>query len=84
MVTDFPSDTWVTYTRDPGKRTGRAVVTRAGKVVRTIPMPAGIPHNYTLCVAFDGNDTWVGTSKGLGRAIGKGYSPRLWAEGKKQ
>jgi len=68
-IVDFPSDTWVTYTRDPGGRTGRAVITRAGKVVRTVKMPKGIPHNHTLCVEFDGDDVWVGTAKGLGRAI---------------
>jgi hypothetical protein len=36
-----------------------------------------IPHNYTLAVEFDGNDVWVGTSKGLARGIGKGYYPGL-------
>jgi ligand-binding sensor domain-containing protein len=77
VVVDFPSDTWITYTRDPGRKSGRAVVSRAGRVLRTIRMPRGIPHNYTLCVEFDGKDAWVGTSKGLGRAIGAGYYPRL-------
>jgi len=28
---------------------------------------------------FDGDDAWVGTSKGLGHAIGKGYYPGLRA-----
>jgi len=71
-VVDFPSDTWVTYTRDPATRSGRAVITRAGKVIRTVKTPTGIPHNYTLCVEFDGDDVWVGTSKGLGRATAEG------------
>jgi len=68
-VVDFPSDTWVTYTMDPKTRTGLAAVTRAGKVVRTMNIPKAIPHNHTLCVEFDGADVWVGTAKGLGRAI---------------
>jgi ligand-binding sensor domain-containing protein len=71
-VVDVQSDTWVTYTLDPGSRTGRAVVTRAGKVIRTVKTPTGIPHNCTQCVEFDGDDVWVGTSKGLGRAIAEG------------
>ena len=71
-VVDFPSDTWVTYTRDPGRTTGRATITRAGKVIRTVKTTKGTPHNYTLCVEFDGADVWVGTSKGLGRAIAEG------------
>ena len=28
-------------------------------------------------VQTDGNDVWVGTSKGLGHGIGEGYYPRL-------
>ena len=36
-----------------------------------------MPHNYALWTEFDGNDVWVGTSKGLARAVGEGYYPRL-------
>ncbi len=71
-VMDFASDTWVTYTMDPASRSGLAAITRAGKVIRTFKTPVGIPHNSTQCVEFDGDDVWVGTSKGLGRAIGEG------------
>ena len=35
--------------------------------------------NHVLCVDIDGNDAWVGTSKGLGLATGSGYYPRLKA-----
>lgn len=68
-VVDFASDTWVTYTMNPSDRTGRASITRGGKVIRTMKTPSGIPHNHVLCVEFDGRDVWVGTSKGLARAI---------------
>ena len=72
-VMDFPSDTWVTYTMEPKTRKGRAVITRANEVVKTVEMPLSIPHNYVLWTEVDGNDVWVGTSKGLARGIGKDY-----------
>jgi len=73
VVTDFRTDTWVTYTMDPNTHKGKAVVSRSGKVVETVRMPRCIPHNYALWVDFDGDDVWVGTSKGVGWAIGSGY-----------
>jgi ligand-binding sensor domain-containing protein len=73
VLADFASDTWVTYTMDPATRTGRAAISRAGKALRTVNVVGSVPHNYVLCVEFDGNDVWVGTSKGLARAVGAGY-----------
>ncbi len=73
VVADFPSDTWVTYTMVPETHRGKAVVAQGETVLDVIDMPQGIPHNYTLWVEFDGNDVWVGTSKGLGHGIGHGY-----------
>ena len=75
IVTDAPNEnaTWVTYTRDPETGRGRARVTVAGKVVETVDMPVGVPHTFMIAVDVDGNDIWVGTSKGLGWGIGDGY-----------
>jgi hypothetical protein len=72
-VVDFPTDTWVTYTMDPETHHGRAVVSRDKKVLESVEMERGIPHNYALWVEFDGKDAWVATSKGLGWAHGPGY-----------
>ena len=77
MCADFPTDTWVTYTMDPATHQGKAVVTRAQRVLASYTTDKGIPHNYTLWVEFDGHDTWIGTSKGLGWARGEGYYPGL-------
>jgi hypothetical protein len=33
-------------------------------------------------VEFDGDDAWLGTSKGLGHAIGDGYYPGLRPNGR--
>ena len=73
VVTDFKSDTWVTYTMDPETHRGKAVVQRGAQVIKTLEFEKCIPHNYTLWVEIDGNDVWVGTSKGLARATGTGY-----------
>ncbi len=77
VVADFPSDTVVSYTRDPKTLAGKAVVYRGGKVLRTVAMEKSVPHNYILGVDIDGNDVWVASSKGLGWAIGDGYYPGL-------
>jgi ligand-binding sensor domain-containing protein len=77
VVTDFDTDTWVTYTMDPKTHKGKAVVSRNKKVLEEVTTPIGIPHNYIICADIDGNDVWVGTSKGLAWGIGKDYYPRL-------
>ena len=73
QVADFPTDTWVVYTTDHASQTGRAVITRGDRVLETRTIPPNIPHNYVLWTEIDGDDLWVGTSKGLGHARGKGY-----------
>jgi hypothetical protein len=79
VLVDFPTNTWVTYTMDPKTHGGTAVVSRDAKRLKTITLKQSIPHNYVLWVDIDGNDAWVGTSKGLGWAIGAGYYPGLRA-----
>jgi hypothetical protein len=77
VFADFPTDTWVTYTMDPRTHGGTAVVSCGTKTLKTVKLERSIPHNYVLWVEFDGNDVWVGTSKGLGWGIGSGYYPGL-------
>jgi len=80
VLTDFATDTWVTYTMEPKTHKGRAVVSRGTKVLKVVDMERCLPHNYALWVEFDGNDVWVGTSKGLGWASGPDYYPGLKVE----
>ncbi|MBT8405948.1 MAG: regulator, partial [Deltaproteobacteria bacterium] len=79
VLTDFATDTWVVYTLEPIRHTGRAVVSRNKKVLETIEMGVNIPHNYVLWTEIDGSDVWVGTSKGLAWGRGSGYYPGLKA-----
>lgn len=86
VITDFASNTWVAYTRDPAGKGGKAVVTRDKEVIETVEMPVGIPHSYIIAAEIDGDDVWIGTAKGLGWGIGEGYynglreRPRLSAK----
>lgn len=77
VVVDGPADpaTWVAYTRDPETGRGRAKVTVGGKVVENVDMEVGVPHSFTIAADVDGDDIWVGTSKGLGWGIGDDYYP---------
>jgi hypothetical protein len=77
VVTDFETDTWVTYNRDPREPRGRAVVSRGTEVVEVVPTGLNLPHDYALWVELDGPDVWIGTSKGLARAVGTKYYPGL-------
>ena len=58
---------------DPDGKSGRAVIARGKEVLKTVPTGPNIPHNYVLWIEMDGDDAWVGTSKGLGWAVGDGY-----------
>jgi len=73
VVVDFPSDTWVTYTMDHEAGKGKAVIQRGQQVIKTIETMPSLSHNYVLWADFDGDDVWIGTSKGLSHGIGKGY-----------
>jgi len=77
VMVDFPTDTWVTYKKNEEDRDGVAIIQRGMDVIRTVPTKGAIPHNFVLCVDFQGDDVWVGTSKGLARGIGKGRWPGL-------
>lgn len=77
VVADFPTDTVLAYTRDEKTLRGKAQIYRKGKLLRTVDMDKAVPHSLIINIDHDGNDTWVATAKGLGRAIGEGYYPGL-------
>lgn len=77
VLADFASDTWVVYASDHKNNRGSAVIKRGTRIIKEVETGPNLPHNYALWVEFDGNDAWIGTSKGLGRAIGDGYYPGL-------
>jgi hypothetical protein len=74
---DADTNTWVEYRMDPKTHLGIATVYRDRTVLERVESKLGIPHNFIIAVDFDGNDVWVGTSKGLGWGRGADYYPRL-------
>lgn len=74
---DAETDTWVAYTSDGDRHTGKAVIKRGPELVSVVDTGYSIPHNFIISLDFDGPDVWIGTSKGLGRGLGQGYYPRL-------
>lgn len=74
---DAETCTWVTYIPDGKNRTGHARIMREDKLIEIVDTGYNVPHLFQICVEFDGNDVWAGTSKGVGRGIGTGYYPRL-------
>ena len=72
-IMDAASNTWVTYTRDPKSKTGKAVISRDKTVLETVEMGLNLPHNYIISADIDGNDVFIGTSKGLAWGVGEGY-----------
>jgi len=74
---DAKTCTWVTYTSDGKNHAGKAVIKRENEVIRTVDTGYNVPHNFQICLDFDGTDVWAGTSKGVGRGIGEGYYPGL-------
>jgi ligand-binding sensor domain-containing protein len=77
VITDFESNTWVTYQMDPKTHHGKATVYRDRDVQEEVESETGIPHNYIIAADMDGNDVWIGTAKGLAWGQGADYYPRL-------
>jgi ligand-binding sensor domain-containing protein len=77
VITDFESNTWVTYQMDPKTHHGKATVYRDRDVLEEVESETGIPHNYIIAADMDGNDVWIGTAKGLAWGQGADYYPRL-------
>jgi len=78
---DAETCTWVTYTSNGKNHTGQAVIKRENTTVQVVDTGYNVPHSFQICVDFDGNDVWAGTSKGVGHGMGEGYYPRLRAAG---
>ncbi len=72
-IMDVATNTWVTYTRDPKSKTGKAVVTRDKTVLETVEMGLNLTHNYILAIDVEDNDVFIATSKGLAWGVGDGY-----------
>ena len=74
VLTDYETDTWVTYNRSSEEaKTWTAYVMVGKDTIRTNSTNLDLPNHFVICTEFQGNDVWIGTGHGLARGIGKGY-----------
>lgn len=73
-LTDFPSDTWVTYKRaKEDAKTWSAHVSVGKDEKYSVPTTLTLPNDFVISLEFQGHDLWIGTGHGLARASGRGY-----------
>jgi ligand-binding sensor domain-containing protein len=78
VLSDFETDTWVTYLRESEKaETWSAQIAVGNDVVRTVATDLDLPNHFVITVEFQGDDVWIGTGHGLARGVGAGFYPGL-------
>jgi len=71
VLTDWETETWITYAGGAKGAPGTASLTRSGRVVGTRVLDAALPDDRVRCIAFDADDVWVGTPEGLVLGTGR-------------
>jgi ligand-binding sensor domain-containing protein len=62
---NFKTNTWITYRPAADGIHGEIIITAPDKKVTKLETPTSLAHNYILNLAFQGDDIWVATAKGL-------------------
>jgi ligand-binding sensor domain-containing protein len=62
---NFKTNTWITYRPASDGVHGEIIITAPDKQVTKFETPTSLAHNYILNLAFQGDDIWVATAKGL-------------------
>lgn len=70
---DFDTNTWVTYRKNEEDGSGLVTINQDAKTIATRRLPKCLPNNFVLAADFQGDDVWIGTSKGVAHGIGRGY-----------
>jgi ligand-binding sensor domain-containing protein len=74
VLSDFATDTWVSYRRDAeDAETWTAHVSVGNEERRALATDLSLPNHFVIAVEFQGDDVWIGTGHGLARGIGNGY-----------
>ncbi len=70
VLTDFTTDTWVTYRKvndtDPG---WTAHITRGNNTLKIQETNLDLPNNFIITVTMHQNEMWIGTGHGLARGM---------------
>ena len=74
VLSDFATDTWVSYRRDAEEvKTWSAHISVGNEEQRTVATDLSLPNHFVIAVEFQGDDVWIGTGHGLARGVGTGY-----------
>ncbi|RKZ09349.1 hypothetical protein DRQ32_08290, partial [bacterium] len=73
VLADAETETWVLYGIGADRSRGMLTLVRAGRVVGRREVASALPDPRVRCLAFDGDEVWVGTPKGL--AFGMDSTP---------
>ncbi len=74
VLTDWASDTWLTYLRCDGMPGGMVTLSRGGRTLATRSLETALLDNRIRCIAFGQDEVWIGTVNGLAL----GTSPKRW------
>ncbi len=72
VLSDRSTDMWLTYRKGESGSPARVTASRAGRFLGTRLLRARIPSNQVRCIAFQGEDVWIGTAAGLVRGTDRG------------
>lgn len=76
VLSDFDTDTWVTYKRAAEDATEwTAHVNRGKDEVATRQTNLTLPNHFVISVELQKNDVWIGTGHGLARGNGTHFFP---------
>jgi hypothetical protein len=74
VLSDFASDTWVSYRRDTeDAATWTAHISVGNEERRAVATDLSLPNHFVIAVEFQGDDVWIGTGHGLARGVGEGF-----------
>jgi ligand-binding sensor domain-containing protein len=74
VLSDFATDTWVSYRRDTeDAETWTAHVSVGNEERRAVATDLSLPNHFVIAVELQGDDVWIGTGHGLARGVGKGF-----------
>jgi ligand-binding sensor domain-containing protein len=74
VLSDFATDTWVSYRRDAeDSKTWTAHISVGNEERRAVATDLSLPNHFVIAVEIQADDVWIGTGHGLARGVGKGF-----------
>jgi ligand-binding sensor domain-containing protein len=74
VLSDFATDTWVSYRRDnEDAATWTAHISVGNEERASVATDLSLPNHFVIAVEIQGDDVWIGTGHGLARGVGEGF-----------